>query len=70
MVVVSLVSIVAGFVLGYFFHKLVSKPVKAGVLFFFDEESGEPPTMAAGLDMPVEEVRKHDCVTFQVSSRR
>ena len=70
MVVVSLVSIVAGWILGYLFRKWFCGPIKAGVLFFYDEESGGPPTMAASLYMPVEEVQKHDCVTFKVHSRR
>lgn len=70
MIIVSVVSAVLGWILGYLFHKWFCAPIKAGELFFFDGESGEPATIAAGLDIPVEEVEKHDCVTFKVHSRR
>lgn len=71
MVVASCIAFGAGVIVGYLIHKILSAPVKAGVLFFYDEEeSGGPPTMAAGLDMPVEEVQKYDYVTFKVHSRR
>lgn len=70
MVIVSIVSAVLGWILGYIFHKWFCGPIKAGELFFYDGEPGDPPVMAAGLDMPVDEVQKHDCVIFKVNSRR
>lgn len=70
MVAVGCIAFGVGLIAGYFLYKLLGTPLKAGVLFFYDGESGQPPTMAAGLDMTVEDVRKQDYVTFKVSSRR
>ena len=66
---ISAVSCFVGFVLGCIFTKWINRPVKAGELYFYSGEPGEPPTMAAGLNMPVEEVVKHDEVTFTISRR-
>lgn len=63
------ISFFVGWILGYFFCKWINRPVKAGELYFYSGEPGEPPTMAAGLNMSVEEVRKYDEVTFVVSRR-
>lgn len=64
------ISFGVGMIVGYFFYKLFGTPIKAGELFFYDGESGEPPTMAAGLDMSIEDVCKQDYVAFKVNSRR
>jgi len=69
MIVAITVSVAVGFALGYFFSKVTNAKVKAGELFFYSGNSEEPPTMAAVLDIPVEELCKHDSVTFEVSRR-
>ena len=66
---VNAISFFVGWILGCIFYSWCKRPVKAGVLFFYNGEDEDMPTMAAGLDIPVEEVRKHDEVTFKVSRR-
>lgn len=63
------ISFFVGWILGCFFYKWIHRPIKAGELYFYSGEPGEPPAMAAGLNMPVEEVCKYDEVTFTVSRR-
>ena len=45
------------------FHK------KAGTLCFYDMEPPEPPAMTAILEMPVEDIHKHEYAIFKVSRR-
>lgn len=65
---IFILGVVLGIVIGVFV-KPRNLPKKAGTLFFYADEPGEPLTMFAELDAPIEDIYGLSQVIFTVSRK-
>lgn len=65
----EVVTFVVGLLLGGFIMWCLLTTRKAGTLYFYEDEPGNPPVMCAELTQPVEDVRKCARVIFTVSHK-
>ena len=65
----EVLAFIGGLLLGGFIMWALLTTKKVGTLYFYEDEPGNPPIMAAELCKPVEDVQKYARVVFTVSHK-